>query len=652
MLHDTRVIRRLLFTALLLGAAPAFMAHAQSAISPFPRAGAEFGAYFAGEEFTSGLERRSAYPMGTVFFEMPVYGNLGFNLSMIAGSSRNLVSNIKELKEKDLPYEKYSYNTTYAGIVAAPALFLPDLVGSLGTTLYLRGGFISKKTLTYRDEALRNDDWKSFLTFGAGLAFEYPLSDNFFLRATANGNLTNSDLLDGYELGEHNDGFSTFGLGFSWRFQDSEQVIVTPSDYFSQRFSDAQLPPVRSTLSSSSVRVKQFASFDELRADPSLMMLYLSREGAGKLPMQVQVEVLHGGKRIGWSNKVVTVTGDGKYTVLHAGQFLDMENLALAEEYRGELPSGKYDVQVTVKPAGQGLSFNARSMFQTINLDEFFGEDKAGVAAMLENNMATITTTDDNQLVISMFDAPTGDEGASPATGEGGAGRRGLTGANDGLSPQGAPDGWPSDAPARTPQRALTQAEWESGEIDSAAVMADAIRQRETARDVVRLVQPSDGVPAEALQQRTTQAFTNAVSVMHALKTKPNVRKAAVIAVVYFPMNEAVISDEGRITLDLVARQVRAHPNLRLELRGYALEYDDVVLNERLSEQRTQRVYDYLVRRIVPSSLIRDMQYNALSRAEAAPESVPKLRKVEIALVEDEENGMQQPPLMFERQTD
>lgn len=638
----------LLLLAVLTGGGAA---HAQSAVSPHPRAGAELGAYFAGEEFTQGLQQRSAYPMGSVFFEMPIFGNLGLNTSIIAGSSRNLVSNIRDLKEKDLPYSKFSYNTTYAGVIVAPALFLPELVGSLGTTLYLRGGFLSKKTLTYRDNALRNDDWKSFLTFGAGLAFEYPLSENLSLRATAMGNLTNSDLLDGYALGEHNDGFSTFGLGFSWRFKDSEQIIVTPSDYFSQRFSDTQLPPVRSTLASSSVRVKQFSSLDELRKDPSLMMLYLTREGAGKLPMQVQTEILHGGRRIGWSNRVVTVTGDSKYTVLHAGQFVDMENLALAEEYRGQLPSGKYDVQVTVVPASQGLSFNARSTFQTINLDEFFGDDKAGIEAMLEQNMATITTTDDNQLVISMFDAPAGGEGASPATGEGGRAGR-LTGANDGLAPEGAPEGWPARASALPPQRTLTETEWETGVIDSSAVMAEEIRRRDEARSVVRLVDDAEAAPVEALAQRTTQAFTNAVSVMHSLKTKPNVRKAAVIAVVYFPMNESVIGDEGRITLDFVARQVRAHPNLRLELRGYALEYNDRVLNERLSEQRTQRVYDYLVRRIVPTSLIRDMQFNALDRSEALPEAQPKLRKVEIALVEDEDAGGQQPPLMFERETD
>lgn len=643
---------RLLLPLLLLAVAAAgHAAHAQSAVSPHPRAGAELGAYFAGEEFTQGLQQRSAYPMGSVFFEMPLFGNLGANMSIIAGSSRNLVSNIKELKEKDLPYSKYSYNTTYAGVIVAPALFLPELVGSLGTTLYLRGGFLSKKTLTYRDNALRNDDWKSFLTFGAGFALEYPLSENLSLRATAMGNLTNSDLLDGYALGEHNDGFSTFGLGFSWRFKDSEQIIVTPSDYFSQRFSDTQLPPVRSTLASSSVRVKQFSSLEELRKDPSLMMLYLTREGTGKLPMQVQTEILHGGRRIGWSNRVVTVTGDGKYTVLHAGQFVDMENLALAEEYRGQLPSGKYDVQVTVVPASQGLSFNARSTFQTINLEEFFGDDKAGVEAMLEQNMATITTTDDNQLVISMFDAPAGGEGASPATGEGGRTGR-LTGANDGLAPEGAPEGWPARAEALPPQRTLTETEWETGVIDSSAVMAEEIRRKDEARGVVRIVDDAGAAPVDALAQRTTQAFTNAVSVMHSLKTKPNVRKAAVIAVVYFPMNGSVIGDEGRITLDFVARQVRAHPNLRLELRGYALEYNDRVLNERLSEQRTQRVYDYLVRRIVPSSLIRDMQFNALDRSEALPEAQPKLRKVEIALVEDEETGGQQPPLMFERETE
>lgn len=654
----SRILPILLFLALV---ATGQVAHAQSAVSSHPRAGAELGAYFAGEEFTQGLQQRSAYPMGSVFFEMPLFGNFGANVSMIAGSSRNVVSNIKELKEKDLPYNKYSYNTTYAGVIVAPALFLPDLVGSLGTTLYLRGGFISKKTLTYRDNALRNDDWKSFLTFGAGLAFEYPLSENFSLRATAMGNLTNSDMLDGYELGEHNDGFSTFGIGFSWRFKDSEQIIITPSDYFSQRFSDTQLPPVRSTLASSSVRVKQFSSLEELRKDPSLMMLYLTREGAGKLPMQVQTEILHGGRRIGWSNRVVTVTGDSKYTVLHAGQFVDMENIALVEEYRGQLPSGKYDVQVTVVPASQGLSFNARSTFQTINLEEFFGDDKAGVEAMLEQNMATITTTDDNQLVISMFDAPAGGEGTAPATGEGAARRAGAarsadaarrTGANDGLAPEGAPEGWPARAESAVPQRTLTETEWETGVIDSSAVMAEEIHRRDVERSVVRLVDDAEAAPVEALAQRTTQAFTNAVSVMHSLKTKPNVRKTAVIAVVYFPMNESVIGDEGRITLDFVARQVRAHPNLRLELRGYALEYEDKVLNERLSEQRTQRVYDYLVRRIVPTSLIREMQYNVLDRSDALPETQPKLRKVEIALVEDEETGGQQPPLMFERVTD
>ena len=114
-------------------------------------------------------------------------------------------------------------------------------------------------------------------------------------------------------------------------------------------------------------------------------------------------------------------------------------------------------------------------------------------------------------------------------------------------------------------------------------------------------------------------------------------KTGAVIAVIYFDEGQSVFGDEGRLTLDNVARKFRVHPNLHFELRGFAGDYLDDVYNLRLSEQRADRVYDYLARKIVPTSVL-STEANGRSdiTTQADPARQRLYRKVEIVLVEDD----------------
>jgi len=136
------------------------------------------------------------------------------------------------------------------------------------------------------------------------------------------------------------------------------------------------------------------------------------------------------------------------------------------------------------------------------------------------------------------------------------------------------------------------------------------------------------------LEKKSAEAFRMARTILNSVRRD---RKAsAVIGVVYFPFSDSYLTDEARSTLELIARKVRSHPNLRLELRGFADEFPDNVYSYRLGEQRAERVYDYLARKIIPSTCLSSISYgNQKIQPDASRQEKRLYRRVEIALVEE-----------------
>ncbi|MBE0556481.1 MAG: OmpA family protein, partial [Proteobacteria bacterium] len=110
-------------------------------------------------------------------------------------------------------------------------------------------------------------------------------------------------------------------------------------------------------------------------------------------------------------------------------------------------------------------------------------------------------------------------------------------------------------------------------------------------------------------------------------------RLKVVIAEVFFPLDEDRLVEEARILLDNVARHLNQHPELSIEVRGYANDIGDESWNANLAGKRAQRVVEYIVRQKTSSWRLeaRDSdEYLAPIRPGEDPRSG---RKAEIVLV-------------------
>jgi len=73
---------------------------------------------------------------------------------------------------------------------------------------------------------------------------------------------------------------------------------------------------------------------------------------------------------------------------------------------------------------------------------------------------------------------------------------------------------------------------------------------------------------------------------------------------IFFEINKAVINDRGLVNLQLAAKRIKANPDKKYKIAGYADKTGSDEFNRRLTEQRAQAVYDALVKQgVSPSQL-------------------------------------------------
>jgi OOP family OmpA-OmpF porin len=106
---------------------------------------------------------------------------------------------------------------------------------------------------------------------------------------------------------------------------------------------------------------------------------------------------------------------------------------------------------------------------------------------------------------------------------------------------------------------------------------------------------------------------------------------------VYFEQSKAVLKDESFPELDRVVEMLKENPNIEIKLEGHTDNQGNSKLNLKLSQERVDRVKEYLVQKGVSAKRIKGKGYGG-SRpiASNASEATRKLnRRVEFVVVKD-----------------
>ncbi len=105
-------------------------------------------------------------------------------------------------------------------------------------------------------------------------------------------------------------------------------------------------------------------------------------------------------------------------------------------------------------------------------------------------------------------------------------------------------------------------------------------------------------------------------------------------AVVYFDVNSAVIKEEGYRELLWFVRQMQPHPEVTIQVQGFADSTGTESLNQALSEQRTESVARYLSSEGIEPARIRTQGFASefAAKPNVTAEGRQRNRRVEVTV--------------------
>ena len=105
-------------------------------------------------------------------------------------------------------------------------------------------------------------------------------------------------------------------------------------------------------------------------------------------------------------------------------------------------------------------------------------------------------------------------------------------------------------------------------------------------------------------------------------------------AVVYFEVNSAVIKEEGYRELLWFVQKMQPHPDVIIQVQGFADSTGTESLNQALSEQRTDSVTRYLISEGIDPSRIRTQGFASefAARPNVTAEGRQRNRRVEVTV--------------------
>lgn len=125
---------------------------------------------------------------------------------------------------------------------------------------------------------------------------------------------------------------------------------------------------------------------------------------------------------------------------------------------------------------------------------------------------------------------------------------------------------------------------------------------RELQQEIVALRAAQQAQPAQQPQVIIQQPAPTVIQqpLQPEVQTKTEVRTDTVVVSyfkrqVFFPVGKSDLLPEARLTLNEVYRVLAGDPDMKLYLTGYASPEGNALVNERLSQRRSQAVLDYLI---------------------------------------------------------
>ncbi|MDH7516481.1 MAG: OmpA family protein [Bacteroidota bacterium] len=527
-----------------------------------------------GDEFTRLQTGYTYNPFLTGSAEYYLRDELGVHAALIGGILHNSAGDLIVRKYYRLDYNTVKYTTFLAGLLAGASYSLPPLYG-IRLSLLGRAGYAVYFNETQYDDRAENLN-SGTLIFGPGASVEFALSKSLNVRIVYNGFFTRTDFLDGVGFGgSRNDGFSLIAVGFSWAGRRAEgksgvrgtsPVFPTnePSAPFpdetgenpesgdrdesapttpSEAHGDREMGRISSTLA-----VSDFENLPALRGEPEAFLLTVENRTGKEIRADVGFEISRDGRPIGRSMRKVRVPDSVRE--FHAHEFLDLDALAASAGSRDSMPTGIYDVEVEIRPEGGETPSRIRTALQHIDYPAVFGADAERVRYLVRTGKSRISLQRNGGILFNTFPAPN-------------AGR---------------------ESDERT-----------EGLVD---------RSSREAATVLPLHLPQDRRESY-IETMVRESFTRAMLITSAAQQVAGRDPVSVVvAETYFPYDEAQITEEGRRVLDGVAQLLHQHPEIKIEIRGFADEAGDDAYNVLLSQRRADRVYEYLNRRQIPDSRI------------------------------------------------
>lgn len=419
--------------------------------------------------------------------------------------------------------------------------------------------------------------------------------------------------------------------------------------------------PVSADCIATMLRVSDFASLGDLRVNPRNLSLYVEQAKEGSRSFNVQFELLGSGTVIASSMKHMTVAE--KTNWFDANQFIDFNRLDTQLNLTDPLPMGEYSAAVTLIPERSNNPVGNEIRFHHVDIESVFGKEAANVRYLISTGKATGSVENPREIQLNVFgnqrraangprisscDAPetlssiraeynrsmNAVAAARGSTHPGSSASANATPA-EALTPTGvtADPGQDASTPGAvdtSPQETVADSPWSPGaEPQGAPVII-----REPASAVPESVPEADR--NNYLNDAVRSSISKALSMTSWMKsgTQTDEKVVIVLAEVYFGFDAAELTEESKVVLDFLARDLIKHPEFVMEIRGYSDELGDSSYNQLLSQRRADRVVEYLGRRQVSEIRIRARGFGSRSSSMVSSPSQQQFnRKAQIVLV-------------------
>jgi outer membrane protein OmpA-like peptidoglycan-associated protein len=560
-------------------------AHAQHYSRNAARLGIIAGVNVGGDEATIDYASYSPHPYGMLTGQYFIVDRMALSASLIAGT---LAGTLKH-RSYFQGYGRQAitgYEAKYYGASAGMDWALPDVWGLIPVARF-RLGTLYHHTRVKGAGGFERRLAQSALTYALGGAVEYPLHRDVHLAFSYDLVLTNSDELDGLLSGDNNDALSVFTIGLNfllrpgersdpirrrpptqpdgreWQRRRTATADISDVEYeYGQGTGtaawDGSEDGVRGGLTmvqtpdiperfvpveeggvlqlSTSLAITPLRRFADLERRPDLFTLTARQTGRETMLLKNYVEILKDNRTIYQGN--VELRLRGRERSYNAREFLDLDEFLTRVQGDAPLAKGTYIVRVSTVEWDHELSSISQAKFLNMDLRPIFGDEAESARNAIVTRAVDVAVEKEDKLVVNFFDAA---------------------------------------------QRSATATQ----------------RPAEAAREAMRLTPHS--LTSQAREQKLAddvqQSFTEALKLRDlASAGKHAARLKVVIAEIFFPLDEDLLTEEGRVLLDNVARHLNQHPELYAEIRGYANDIGDETWNATLARRRADRAMEYLVR--------------------------------------------------------